>query len=184
MPTRLSTKDAGFEQAFRQLLNAKRETAADVNAAVAAILADVQARGDDAVVHYTETFDGLKLTAETLRIPPDEIERAAAQVPPAEYAALEKAAERIRLFHARQMPADDRFVDENGAELGYRWTPISAAGLYVPGGKAAYPSSVLMNAIPAQVAGVDRLAMGVPTPRGRPATPRDCRCSTSSSARR
>ena len=166
MPTRLDTKSKDFERGFAALLSAKRETSADVNAAVAAILADVQARGDEAVAEYTQRFDGLALTPATLRIPPDEIERAAAQVPAADFAALEKAAERIRLYHARQMPADDRYVDEHGAELGYRWTPLAAVGLYVPGGKAAYPSSVLMNAIPAQVAGVPRLAMVVPTPRG------------------
>ncbi|MBM3507516.1 MAG: histidinol dehydrogenase [Alphaproteobacteria bacterium] len=166
MPTRLDTKSKDFEAGFRALLSAKRETAADVNAAVAAILADVQARGDAAVAEYTQRFDGVAVTPESLRISPNEIARAANQVPAADFAALEKAAERIRLFHARQMPADDRFIDEFGAELGYRWTPLSSVGLYVPGGKAAYPSSVLMNAIPAHVAGVQRLAMVVPTPRG------------------
>ncbi len=166
MPTRLDTKSKDFESGFAALLSAKRETSADVNAAVAAILADVQARGDEAVAAYTQRFDALALTPATLRITTDEIERAAAQVPAADFAALETAAERIRLYHARQMPADDRYVDEHGAEIGYRWTPLAAVGLYVPGGKAAYPSSVLMNAIPAQVAGVPRLAMVVPTPRG------------------
>ncbi len=166
MPTRLDTRASDFEHGFRQLLEAKRETSDDVNAAVAAIIADVRARGDDAVIAYTQRFDGLALNPETLRIPESEITRAASQVPPAEHAALERAADRIRLFHERQVPTDDRFVDETGAELGYRWTPVSAVGLYVPGGKAAYPSSVLMNAVPAQVAGVPRMAMVVPTPRG------------------
>jgi histidinol dehydrogenase len=167
MSARLDTKAKDFEASFRALLSAKRETAADVNAAVAAILADVEKRGDEAVAEYTRRFDGATVTPATLRIAPDEIERAAAQVPAADFAALEQAAERIRSFHARQMPADDRYVDEHGAELGYRWTPLASAGLYVPGGKAAYPSSVLMNAIPARVAGVQRLAMVVPPSSGR-----------------
>ena len=166
MPTRLDTRSPDFEQGFRRLLGAKRESDDDVNSAVATILADVRARGDDAVLAYTERFDGVRLTPHTLRIPAGDMARAAAQVPVEERAALERAADRIRAFHRRQMPADDRFIDETGAELGYRWTPLSAVGLYVPGGKAAYPSSVLMNAIPAQVAGVERMAMMVPTPRG------------------
>ncbi|MFM2128921.1 MAG: histidinol dehydrogenase, partial [Pseudomonadota bacterium] len=166
MPALLDTRKADFEQQFRTLLEAKRETADDVNAAVAAIIADVRARGDVALTEYTKRFDGLDLKPHALRIGGDEIAEAAKQVPPAERAALHRAADRIRVFHERQLPKDDRFTDENGAELGYRWTALSSVGLYVPGGKAAYPSSVLMNAVPAQVAGVKRLAMVVPTPRG------------------
>ncbi len=166
MPALLDTRQPDFEQKFRALLEAKRETDDDVNAAVAAIIGDVRKRGDAALIDYTNRFDGLALTAQTLRIDPDDIARAAKQVRAAERAALERAAERIRVFHERQLPKGDRFTDESGAELGYRWTALSSVGLYVPGGKAAYPSSVLMNAVPAQVAGVKRLAMVVPTPRG------------------
>ena len=166
MPALLDTRTPDFEQGFQALLGAKRETDDDVNVAVAAIIADVRKRGDAALIEYTNRFDGVALTSATLRIGADEIARAAAQVPPAERAALERAAERIRVFHQRQLPKDDRFTDDTGAELGVRWTALSSVGLYVPGGKAAYPSSVLMNAVPAQVAGVKRLAMVVPTPRG------------------
>lgn len=166
MPALLDTRRPDFEQQFRGLLEAKRETADDVNAAVAAITADVRTRGDAALIEYTHRFDGLALAASNLRIGVEEIARAAKQVPAAERAALERAADRIRVFHERQLPKGDRFIDETGAELGYRWTALSSVGLYVPGGKAAYPSSVLMNAVPAQVAGVKRLAMVVPTPRG------------------
>ena len=166
MPALLDTRQPDFEQKFRALLEAKRETDDDVNAAVAAIIGDVRKRGDAALIDCTNRFDGLALTAQTLRIDPDDIARAAKQVRAAERAALERAAERIRVFHERQLPKGDRFTDESGAELGYRWTALSSVGLYVPGGKAAYPSSVLMNAVPAQVAGVKRLAMVVPTPRG------------------
>ena len=166
MPALLDTRQPDFEQKFRALLEAKRETDDDVNAAVAAIIGDVRKRGDAALIDYTNRFDGLALTAQTLGIDPDDIARAAKQVRAAERAALERAAERIRVFHERQLPKGDRFTDESGAELGYRWTALSSVGLYVPGGKAAYPSSVLMNAVPAQVAGVKRLAMVVPTPRG------------------
>lgn len=170
MPALLDTRKPDFEQQFRALLDAKRETEDDVNAAVAAIIADVRKRGDAALIEYTDRFDGLALTAKTLRVDADDIARAAKQVPAVERAALERAAERIRVFHARQLPKGDRFTDETGAELGYRWTALSSAGLYVPGGKAAYPSSVLMNAVPAQVAGVKRLAMVVPMPRGEPSS--------------
>jgi histidinol dehydrogenase len=137
-----------------------------VDAAVAEIIADVRARGDAAVIELTERFDRLTLTPETLRFAPEEIEALIAEVPQHEREALELAAERIRAYHARQMPEDASWVDESGATLGWRWTPVSAAGLYVPGGLASYPSSVLMNAIPAKVAGVERLAITVPTPDG------------------
>jgi histidinol dehydrogenase len=166
MPHRLDAGDPGFAAAFARLLAAKRETAADVDASVAAILADVAAQGDRAVAAYTRRFDRVDVST-GLRIPADEIAAAEAACPPAALAALHLAKERIIAFHARQMPAGLDYVDDAGVRLGYRWTPIAAVGLYVPGGTAAYPSSVLMNALPARVAGVERLAMVVPTPEGR-----------------
>ncbi|HVG49616.1 MAG TPA: histidinol dehydrogenase, partial [Rubellimicrobium sp.] len=166
MPQFLSTRDAGFEEAFARLLSQKREDSPDVDAAVAGIIAEVRERGDAALVDLTARFDRLRLTPETLRIPEAEIEALCAQVPEAEREALELAAERIRAYHARQMPRDESWTDDLGATLGWRWTPVSAAGLYVPGGLASYPSSVLMNAVPAKVAGVRRLVVTVPTPDG------------------
>jgi histidinol dehydrogenase len=164
---RLDAGAAGFEAAFTALLSGKRETAADVNDAVAAILADVQARGDAALIDYTARFDRLPgLTPETLAIPAAEVDAALALVPAELTAALELAAERIREFHRRQLPEGYHYTDAAGVRLGCRWTAVQAAGLYVPGGTAAYPSSVLMNAIPAKVAGVGRLVMVVPTPDG------------------
>lgn len=166
MPQFLDFSDADFETAFTALLGAKREEATDVDDAVAAIIADVRARGDAALIELTERFDRMTLSAEQLRFAPDEIEALVAGVSAEERAALELAAERIRAYHARQMPSDESWTDEHGATLGWRWTPVAAAGLYVPGGLASYPSSVLMNAIPAKVAGVGRLAITVPTPDG------------------
>ncbi|GHF73774.1 histidinol dehydrogenase [Seohaeicola zhoushanensis] len=166
MPVFLNTADAGFETAFTALLNAKREDSPDVDAVVAGIIADVRARGDAALIELTAKFDRMELTPETLAIPPGEVDAAIDRVSPEERAALELAAERIRAYHVRQMPEDARWTDPEGATLGWRWTAISAAGLYVPGGLASYPSSVLMNAIPAKVAGVERLAICVPTPGG------------------
>ncbi|WP_243614808.1 histidinol dehydrogenase [Shimia aestuarii] len=166
MPVFLDATAADFESAFAQLLGAKREDSPDVDAVVAGIIADVRARGDAAVLELTAKFDRLELTPETLRFSEDEIEAYCAEVNDADRAALELAAERIRAYHARQMPEDQSWTDESGATLGWRWTPVSAAGLYVPGGLASYPSSVLMNAIPAKVAGVERLAIVVPTPDG------------------
>ncbi len=166
MPVFLDAADPGFEAAFATLLSAKREEAVEVDEAVAAIIAEVRARGDAALIELTERFDRVRLTPETLRFSADEIEALIAQVPQAEADALDLAAERIRAYHARQMPADESWTDAQGARLGWRWTPVSAAGLYVPGGLASYPSSVLMNAIPARVAGVKRLAITVPTPDG------------------
>lgn len=166
MPVFLNAADADFEQAFQTLLTAKREDSPDVDHIVADIIADVRARGDEAVIALTEKFDRLTLTAETMRFSDAEIDAFCAQVSAEDRAALELAAERIRAYHARQMPQDARWVDEAGAELGWRWSAVSAAGLYVPGGLASYPSSVLMNAIPAKVAGVARLAICVPTPDG------------------
>ncbi len=166
MPAFLNSLDPGFESAFAELLAAKREDSPDVDAAVAEIIADVRARGDAAVIELTARFDRLQLAPERLAISREEVDAAIARVPEAERAALELAARRIRAYHRRQMPADDSWTDETGAMLGWRWSPVAAAGLYVPGGLASYPSSVLMNAIPAKVAGVGRLVVAVPTPGG------------------
>jgi histidinol dehydrogenase len=163
---RLSRSDPDFEARFAALLAAKREVAEDVEAAVRAIVEDVRRRGDAALIDYTARFDRLALTPETLRIAPEAFAAAEAAVPAETMAALKVARDRIEAFHRRQMPADDRYRDDFGVELGLRWTPIDAAGLYVPGGTAAYPSSVLMNAVPAKVAGVPRIAMVVPSPDG------------------
>ncbi len=166
MPQFLKTTDADFEARFIALLGTKREDSPDVDAVVAGIIADVRARGDAAVIELTKKFDRLELTPQTMRYSAQEIEAECALVSDADRAALELAATRIRAYHARQMPQDAMWTDEVGATLGWRWTPVSAAGLYVPGGLASYPSSVLMNAIPAKVAGVGRLAIVVPTPDG------------------
>ena len=166
MPQFLDAQAADIEATFTTLLNAKREDSPDVDAIVAGIIADVCARGDEAVLELTEKFDRIALTPDTMRVTADEVEEAASQVAPDVRAALELAAERITAYHSRQMPEDAKWTDEVGATLGWRWTPVSAAGLYVPGGLASYPSSVLMNAIPAKVAGVQRLAITVPTPDG------------------
>jgi histidinol dehydrogenase len=166
MPVFLNTLDAGFEAAFAALLGQKREEAEDVDAAVAAIIADVRARGDAAVLDLTARFDRIELTPAGMAFSPAEIEAEIARVSPEDRAALELAAARIEAYHARQVPQDARWEDAAGASLGWRWTPVSAAGLYVPGGLASYPSSVLMNAIPAKVAGVARLAICCPTPGG------------------
>lgn len=166
MPVFLNATDAGFESDFQKLLSAKREDSPDVDDTVAGIIAEVRARGDAAVIELTEKFDRVTLTPETLRISGAEIAQAAASVPEAERAALTLAADRIRAYHERQRPQDAEWTDAAGATLGWRWTPVAAAGLYVPGGLASYPSSVLMNAIPAKVAGVPRLAMVVPAPDG------------------
>jgi len=167
MPHRLSTADPDFPDRFAAFLAVRREPEADVRAVVAGILADVRARGDEAVCAYTRRFDAVEVTPETLRIRDDEIAAAAAAVPEDQHEALRLAAARIEAFHRRQMPEDSAYVDDSGIGLGSRWTAIAAVGVYVPGGLAAYPSSVLMNVIPARVAGVERIAMAVPTPRGR-----------------
>ena len=166
MPVFLTVRDADFDARFDALLGMKREEAEDVDQAVAAIIADVRARGDGAVLELTSRFDRLELTAEQMAFSPAEIAAEVAKVSPEDRAALELAAERIRAYHARQRPEDADWVDAAGARLGWRWTPVSAAGLYVPGGLASYPSSVLMNAIPASVAGVERLVVTCPTPDG------------------
>ena len=166
MPVFLSTEDADFEARFQALLGMKREGAEDVDQAVATIIADVRARGDAALVELTARFDRLQLTPETLAFSPDEIEAECAKVSAEDRAALELAARRIGDYHARQLPQNAMWEEANGARLGWRWTPVSAAGLYVPGGLASYPSSVLMNAIPARVAGVQHLVIACPTPGG------------------
>lgn len=166
MPIRLSTRDADFGERFKAFLGTKRESAADVEAVVRAIIDDVAVRGDRALVDYTKKFDGLDLEKTGIRISEQEIDRAVAAADPKALAALELARDRIEAHHRRQLPKDELYMDPIGVELGHRWTPIEAVGLYVPGGTAAYPSSVLMNAVPAKVAGVERLAVTVPTPKG------------------
>ena len=166
MTLHLTTTAPGFEPAFQALLAASRETTARVDAPVAAIVADIRARGDDALIALTTKHDRLTLTPETLRVTPAEIAAAVASIPPPLAQALDLAATRIEAFHRAQLPADIEVPDPAGLTLGLRWTPLDAVGLYVPGGKAAYPSSVLMNALPAQAAGVPRIAMCVPCPGG------------------
>ncbi|SMD05867.1 histidinol dehydrogenase [Primorskyibacter flagellatus] len=166
MPVFLDTTQPDFEAQFAAVLSAKREDSPDVDDIVAGIIADVRARGDAAVLELTAKFDRLDLATDGLAFTPAEIEAECAKVSPEDRAALETAAQRIRAYHVRQMPEDAQWTDPDGATLGWRWTPVSAAGLYVPGGLASYPSSVLMNAIPAKVAGVQRLAITVPTPDG------------------
>ena len=166
MTARLNTEDRDFESSFIDLLSTKRETDSDVNDAVSSILEDVRARGDQAVVDLTRRFDRFDLDVDGMRIKKQEIDLAVDQCDPGLLEALELASRRIADFHSRQLPDDLDYTDEAGLRLGYRWTAVSAAGLYVPGGTAAYPSSVLMNALPAKVAGVERLVMVVPTPDG------------------
>ncbi|WP_020592055.1 histidinol dehydrogenase [Kiloniella laminariae] len=166
MPRELKANAADFENHFLDLLSSKREASVDVNDTVAEILADVKQRGDTALLNYTRRFDRLELTAGELRVTAEEIKAAVAACDPASIEALKLAAARITDYHARQKPEDLRYTDPVGVQLGHRWTAVEAAGLYVPGGTASYPSSVLMNALPAKVAGVDRLVMVVPTPDG------------------
>jgi histidinol dehydrogenase len=163
---RLSVSDADFEARFEDLLALARDTTETVDRAVTDILADVRGRGDAAVIDYTARFDRLTLTADTLRITAAEIDGAVASIPDELAAALDLAAERIDAFHRAQLPKDLRMTDAAGVTMGMRWSALDAVGLYVPGGKAAYPSSVLMNAVPARAAGVGRIAMCVPTPGG------------------
>ncbi|HEX2127213.1 MAG TPA: histidinol dehydrogenase, partial [Thermoleophilaceae bacterium] len=166
MALRLDARHPDFPRAFDRLLALKREVADDVDAAVRAIIEDVAARGDEALIEYTRRFDGLALTPASLRISDAEIEAAEAQCAPEALAALRLAKDRIESFHLGQRPTDASSTDALGVTLGWRWTAIDSAGLYVPGGRASYPSSVLMNAVPAKVAGVERIVMAVPTPRG------------------
>ncbi len=166
MPKRLDASDLDFERSFQALLGLKRESDPDVAEIVAEIIADVRARGDEALFEHTSRFDRVDMSAETVRVRPQEILEAREAVSNEALAALNVAAERIRFFHDKQKPEDLLFTDDAGVVLGWRWTPLDAVGLYVPGGTAAYPSSVLMNAIPAKVAGVPRIAMVVPAPDG------------------
>jgi len=166
MAIRLDNRSGDFAEKFRAFLATKRETSADVEAAVRAIIADVAARGDDALKGYTQKFDKVDLDRAGLKITAEEIEAALKACSREALDALELARDRIEAYHRRQVPEDDRFTDQLGVELGTRWTAIEAVGLYVPGGTAAYPSSVLMNAVPAKVAGVPRIVMVVPAPNG------------------
>lgn len=167
MPLRLSFQDPDFEARFEALLHMKRKSDSDVDDVVAAIIADIRARGAEALVELTKRFDRFDVTEESLRISEAEMDAAIAEVPAADREALELAADRIRAYHERQLPEDARWEDESGASLGWRWGAVDSAGLYVPGGLASYPSSVLMNAIPARVAGVKRLVIAAPTPDGK-----------------
>src|SRR4051812_36973697 len=167
MSIRLDNRAADFPQKFRAFLDTKREASADVEQAVRAIIADVAARGDTALIELTQKFDRVDLGKTGLRVTPPELEAAAAACDREALDALTLARDRIETYHRRQLPKDDRWTDPLGVELGHRWTAIEAVGLYVPGGTAAYPSSVLMNAVPAKVAGVPRIVMVVPTPDGK-----------------
>ena len=167
MVLRLNKTDTDFDSAFARLLNMKREQNEDVNLAVSNIINDVRERGDAALCDYTQRFDRNDMTPDMLRVSADEIDRAEAKCEQETLQALDVASKRIADFHARQKPQDERFTDAQGVELGHRWTAVSAAGIYVPGGLASYPSSVLMNALPANVAGVERLVMVVPMPDGK-----------------
>ena len=167
MPFRLDAAAADFAENFEKLLHMKRETAEDVDVIVRDIIAAVISRGDEALIDYSRRFDRIELTPETLRITAAEIDDAVAVCPRDQIEALELARDRIVAFHERQRPENLRFTDSAGVELGWRWSAVESAGLYVPGGTASYPSSVLMNAIPAKVAGVERLVMVAPAPDGK-----------------
>lgn len=166
---RFQFSDPDFQAAFKAFLDERRGSPADVDAAVAAVLEAVHAQGIEAVLDYSRRFDKVELTAETIRVTAAEIEAGAAETPADVREAIAFAAARIRAYHSRQRPADQAWTDEAGVELGWRWTPLEAVGVYVPGGRAAYPSTVLMNAVPAQVAGVDRIAMVTPPGKLQPA---------------
>jgi histidinol dehydrogenase len=167
MPVRLDSKSADFAERFASLLAMKREVSADIEAATRAIVDDVAHRGDIALIEATRKFDRLDLDAARLRVTAAEIDAAITACDAKTLEALELARNRIESFHRQQLPADQRFTDALGVELGWRWSSIESVGLYVPGGTAAYPSSVLMNAVPAQVAGVARVVMVVPSPDGK-----------------
>jgi histidinol dehydrogenase len=167
MPIRLDARAADFPAKFRSFLDAKREASADVEQVVRAIIADVAARGDAALIALTQKFDRVDLGTIGMRVRSDELEAATAACEATALDALKLARDRIEVYHRRQLPKDDRWTDPLGVELGHRWTAIEAVGLYVPGGTAAYPSSVLMNAVPAKVAGCPRVVMVVPAPDGK-----------------
>src|SRR5579862_1776951 len=167
MPFRLVTSASDFEPQFAALLASKREASLDVDQTVAAIIEDVRARGDEALAEYSLRFDRIDLTRLGVRVGDNEIGAAVAACERGTLAALELAHNRVLAYHQRQKPQDVSFVDPLGVELGWRWRPIEAVGLYVPGGAASYPSSVVMNAVPAKVAGASRVAMTTPTPDGQ-----------------
>ncbi len=167
MPIRIDSRNSDFAKQFAAFLASKREASADVEAVVRAVIDDVRLRGDAAVIEATRKFDRFAVSAGGLRFTPDEIDAAVKACDAATLDALAFARDRIEAFHRRQMPKDERFTDAQGVELGWRWSAIEAVGLYVPGGTAAYPSSVLMNVVPAVVAGVPRVVMVVPTPDGK-----------------
>jgi len=167
MALKLSSRDPGFTAAFAGVVSKSREAKTNVDDIAAGVLADVKARGNAAVLDYSTKFDRTQLTPETMGFRKAEIEGAAAACDPSTLAALHDAAERIRSYHQRQLPQDEFYTDPSGIGLGWRWTALESAGLYVPGGTAALFSSVLMNAIPAKVAGVDRLVVTMPTPDGK-----------------
>ncbi len=167
MPSRLKSTDSSFAIDFDSLLNIKREAQIDVEAVVADIVADIRTRGNAALFEYTARFDRFELSAETIKITPEEVAAAIKSCGSAQLDALQLAAKRIRAFHEKQLPEDLSYQDQDGVQLGLKWNPVDAVGMYVPGGLASYPSSVLMNAIPAKVAGVSRLVMVVPTPDGK-----------------
>ena len=166
MPVRIEQSAADFEQQFTALLGAKRETSVEVGDAVATIIADVQARGDAALIDLTNKFDGLDLNQTGIAFSQEEIDSAYAETSDELIAALKHAHKRIAAYHERQLPKDEIYQDEAGVTLGSKWNAVDAVGIYVPGGLASYPSSVLMNTVPAKVAGVERIAMVVPTPKG------------------
>ena len=164
MPVFLDSLNVNFEKDFETLLSSKREDSLDVDLSVREIIKAVIVKGDQALIDYTQKFDRISLTSDNLRFTQSEIEEQAAKVTDKDRKALELAAARIEAYHKKQLPDNAFWTDESGVGLGWRWSPVAAAGLYVPGGLASYPSSVLMNAIPAKVAGVRRLAITVPTP--------------------
>ena len=164
MPVFLNSLHSNFKKDFEMLLSSKREDSIDVDISVREIIGLVKEQGDQALIDYTKKFDRIELTPEKLRFTESELAEQILKVPEKERSALKLAAARIEAYHKRQIPNNAFWTDESGVELGWRWSPITAAGLYVPGGLASYPSSVLMNAIPAKVAGVSRLAITVPTP--------------------
>ena len=166
MPVFLNSLNSNFEKEFERLLSSKREDSVDVDSSVKGIISGVIEFGDQALLDYTQKFDRIVLTSDNLRFTHSELKEQAAKVSDRDRSALELAAVRIEAYHKKQLPENAFWTDESGVELGWRWSPVEAAGLYVPGGLASYPSSVLMNAIPAKVAGVQELIMVVPTPNG------------------
>lgn len=166
MPTTFNTVDTNFEQRFRAFLNAREEAPQDVAGAVSDIIRNVKTRGDAALIEYTQKWDWASFAQQHLRVSDADVKRAKKQCAPELKEALKIAAKRIKTYHKKQLPKNARYVDKDGITLGWQWSSLDAVGMYVPGGKASYPSSVLMNAVPAKVAGVKRLVMVVPAPDG------------------